>query len=248
MLFSDAGQTFSAALLFAAVFLFGGRLYAPVSILRKNAVSLGAGASVAYIFIQLLPELENAGAVFRSATSHLALPYQGQYGLHLATMIGFLIFYGLDEMVSVRQAETSETTEKAIGEAFCAHMAGFGSYAWITSYLLVRSLEKGEGSLLIYAIAMGLHFFLCAHSLREDYGDSYDRIGSRLLAGCSLGGWLCGVLLDLPKSVVVILFGLVAGGVLVNTMIMELPRHQKGKFIPFLIGAAVYATLIIGRE
>jgi hypothetical protein len=210
--------------------------------MRRNAVSLGAGASVAYLFIQLLPELENAGTVFRDATSHLALPYQGQYGLHLATMLGFLIFYGLDEMVSGKEGDEPESST---GFSFWAHMAGFGSYSWITSYLLVRSLDKGDSSLLIYSIAMGLHFLLCAHSLREDHGVCYDRIGSKLLAVCSLGGWFSGFLLPLPKHVAVILFGIVAGGVLVNTMLMELPRHQKGKFVPFLIGAAAYATLLI---
>jgi hypothetical protein len=157
-------------------------------------------------------------------------------------MLGFLIFYGLDEMVSGKE---DIDPESSTGFSFWAHMVGFGSYSWITSYLLVRSLDKGDSSLLIYSIAMGLHFLLCAHSLREDHGVSYDRIGNKLLAACSLGGWLCGLLLPLPKHVAVILFGIVAGGVLVNTMLMELPRHQKGKFVPFLIGAAAYAALII---
>jgi hypothetical protein len=235
-------KTLPSVLLFAGMFLFGARLHAPVSALRRNAISLGAGASVAYIFIMLLPELEGAGVVFRDATTQMALPYQGQYGLHLATMFGFLIFYGLDEMVSVKRGEG---IEPSADEAFWAHMAGFGSYAWITSYLLVRSLEDGERSLLIYAVAMGLHFLLCAHSLHEDHESVYVRIGSRLLAGCSLGGWLTGVVLDLSKPVVIVLFGIIAGGVLVNTMIMELPRNQKGKFIPFLIGAVAYAALLI---
>lgn len=242
MHFSEAGQTLLVVLLFAAVFLFGGKLHAPVSVIRRNAVSVGAGVSIAYIFIQLLPELENAGAVFHRATIHLALPYQGQYGLHLATLLGFLIFYGLDEMVAGRRDSEAGS---AAGVVFCAHLGGFGSYSWLVGYLLVRSLEEGKFSLIIYSIAMGLHFLLIAHSLREEHGAVYDRIGRWLLAACSLGGWLCGVLLDLPKPVVVILFGLVAGGVLANTMVMELPRDQKGKFFPFLAGAAAYAALLI---
>jgi hypothetical protein len=242
MLFVEALNTVPLVLLFAAVFLFGSKLHAPVSIVRRNALSLGAGASVAYIFVQLLPELENAGAVFRHTTSHLALPYQGRYALHIATMFGFVLFYGLDEMVAFKRHTEAEAS---IGEGFWAHMAGFGSYVWITSYLLVRSLEKGESSLLIYALAMGLHFLLCAHSLHEDHGVAYDHVGRWLLVVCSLVGWLCGVFWELPKSTVVILFGIVAGGVLVNTVLMELPRHQKGKFVPFLIGATAYAALLI---
>lgn len=81
MHFSEAGQTLLVVLLFAAVFLFGGKLHAPVGVIRRNVISVGAGVSITYIFIQLLPELENAGAVFRRATTHLALPCQGQYGL-----------------------------------------------------------------------------------------------------------------------------------------------------------------------
>jgi hypothetical protein len=241
----QAGETLPVVLLFSAIFLFGGKLHTPVSAIRRNAVSVGAGASVAYIFIMLLPELENAGAVFREHSSHLALPNQGRYVLHLATMFGFLIFYGLDEMVAVKHGPEAGS---AVGERFWAHILGFGSYAWIVSYLLVRSLDEGQGSLIVYSIAMGLHFFLCAHSLREDHGAGYDRIGRWLLAACSLGGWLSGVLIKLPTTVVVILFGLVAGGVLVNTMIMELPRNQKGKFVPFLIGAVAYAALLIAFE
>lgn len=242
MQFGEAAQTLPVVLMFAAIFLYGSRLHAQVSIVRRNAISLGAGASVAYIFIMLLPELESAGEVFRSSTSDLALPYRGQYGLPLATMLGFLIFYGLDEMVP---AKKSEEPGAVPGEVFWAHMAGFGSYTFVVSYLLIRSLENGDGSLLTYAFAMGLHFLLCVHSLQEDHGNVYDRIGRWLLAGCSLAGWLFGLLLDLPGHTVVILFGIVAGGVLVNTMIMELPRDQKGKFVPFLIGAAAYAALLI---
>jgi hypothetical protein len=111
--------------------------------------------------------------------------------------------------------------------------------------LLVRTLEDGESSLLVYAIAMGLHFLLCTHSLREEHGIGYDRVGRWLLAACAAGGWFCGLFLDLPKSIIVILFGIVAGGVLVNTMLMELPRHQQGKFLPFLIGAGFYTALLI---
>lgn len=242
MPFSDEWQTLPAVLFFAAVFLFGGRLYSPISIIRRNALSLGAGASVAYIFIMLLPELENAGDVFRASSIHLALPYQGRYGLHLATMLGFLIFYGLNEMVTTKQEVVAEP---ATGVIFWAHMLGFGSYAWLTCFLLLRTLGGEESSLLIYAIAMGFHFLLCAHSLCEEHGVGYDRVGRWLLAACTVGGWFTGLLLDLPKPVIVILFGIIAGGVLVNTMIMELPRKGTGKFFPFLVGACTYAALLI---
>ena len=52
-------------------------------------------------------------------------------------------------------------------------------------------------------------------------------------------------MIDLPKPVVILLFGFVSGGVVSVTGIVELPKGKEGKFILFMTGAFSYATLLI---
>jgi hypothetical protein len=50
---------------------------------------------------------------------------------------------------------------------------------------------------------------------------------------------------DFPKPIVAILLGLVAGAVIVNTLIGELPREKEGRFFPFVFGAFFYTALLL---
>jgi len=43
----------------------------------------------------------------------------------------------------------------------------------------------------------------------------------------------------------VVLFGFVAGAVMMNSMIMELPKEKEGKFGSFLLGGVIYTALIL---
>jgi len=58
-------------------------------------------------------------------------------------------------------------------------------------------------------------------------------------------GWACGVLVEVPAAIVCILMGLVSGGVIMNSTIMELPREKEGKFWPFVLGAVLYAAIVL---
>ncbi|MCJ7681709.1 MAG: hypothetical protein MUP70_13345, partial [Candidatus Aminicenantes bacterium] len=113
------------------------------------------------------------------------------------------------------------------------------------SYLLVDTLEEGAVPIGLYALAMCLHFLTLSHGLHKEYGALYDRKGAWLLAVCSLAGWVSGVLIDLSKPIVAVLLGVVAGGVIVNTLIGELPREKEGRFFPFVFGAFSYTVLLL---
>ena len=55
---------------------------------------------------------------------------------------------------------------------------------------------------------------------------------------------MCGVLVELPKPIAITLLGLVSGGVVMNSVIAELPGEKDGRFVPFCLGAAAYAVLL----
>jgi len=240
-------ETLAASFFFALAFIWGPKVHRPGNIRRRSLLSFSAGASVAYIFVHLSPELAGARHVFVEDTAHGASTL-AHYAVNIATMLGFVFFYGLDQFfVGLKPGkEQPHTEEKQGGDtAFWAHVGVFGTYAWLVSYLLVDTLEEGVVPIGFYAVAMGLHFLTVSHGLHREYGTLYDRKGVWLLAVCSLAGWISGMLIDFQKPIVAILLALVAGGVIVNTLIGELPREKEGRFFPFLFGAIAYTVLLL---
>jgi hypothetical protein len=242
-------ETFLAAIAFAAVFLFGRRLEVHRKGWRRASVSAGAGAAVAYVFVHLLPDLEEAGRTFVQATAGQVwrASWLAESHVYLAALAGFVVFYGLEHMVAwSRRTAPGETAGTEGGSpVFMLHIGGFAIYAAMVSYLMVRGTGLAQASLALYTVAMGLHFLSVDHSLLREHAARYLRPGRYILAAAVLAGWACGVLLEIPKPIVSTLMGVVSGGVIMNSMIMELPREKEGKFWPFVLGAALYAAIML---
>ena len=131
------------------------------------------------------------------------------------------------------------------GSVFVLHVTGFAFYVWLTSYLLVRDISGGRISILLFTIAMGAHFLTIDHSLRCEHGPAYERVGRKVLALAAILGWGVGCITELPKTCAITLLGFISGGVIMNSMIVELPRENEGRFWFFLVGGAAYAALLI---
>jgi hypothetical protein len=242
--------TLVMAVIFAAIFLFGGKLpQLPwVRHHHRKALSFGAGVSVAYVFIHLLPELEAARKVFTEITEHLSLPFP-EYRVYFSVMIGFMFFYGIDYMVAWSRKggghkQQTEKNDKG-GPVFWFHIGGFALYVWLVTYLRVDSIEEGTVPLALYAFALGFHFLLVEHSLRREHAQSFERSGKYVLAIASPAGWVIGMTAALPKPMVITLLGFISGAIIMNTFIMELPKEKEGRFWPFLIGGILYAALLL---
>ena len=233
-------DTFVVAAGLATFLLLAGHLSLAETTGKRNALSAAAGGSIAYVFISLLPEIENATVLFREAT-HLYMPFDGIHGVNLAMLAGFLSFYALAGIVPAER-ESGQASQTL---AFWAQILGYGGYIAVIGYLLVRSLTAVEQSLLFYAISMSFHFLLVGFGLRELHPKHYDRIGRYILAAFCLFGWFVGVMIDLPKPAVILLFGFVSGGVVSVTGIVELPKGKEGKTIPFMAGAFGFAVFLI---
>jgi len=239
-------ETLLAAIAFAAVFLFGHRLEVRRKGWRRAGVSAGAGAAVAYVFVHLLPDLEEAGRAFVQATASRTVWFAESH-VYLAALAGFVVFYGLEHLVawSRRTAQAEESGGAEDNPVFLLHIGGFAAYAALVSYLMVRGAGLAQASIALYAVAMGLHFLSADHSLLREHAARYLRPGRYILVVAVLAGWASGVLVEVPAAIVCILMGLVSGGVIMNSMIMELPREREGKFWPFVLGAALYAAIVL---
>lgn len=244
---SHALLTLTVALLFAAIFLLGGRFaYRPGQKGRRRFLSFAAGLSVSYTFVHVLPALHQIrdATLQAPADFHAVFP---EYSVYLWTMAGFMVFYGLESMVARPRGLVAPGVH-ADGEAPSwrpwVHIGGFAVYAWLLTYLMVWT-GKGALALSLYAVAMAMHIFPITCNLSTHYPAVYTYRGALLLALASLLGWACGLVLVIPKGLLMDLVAVVAGGVILNTSIAELPKEKEGRYWSFLTGGVGYTALLL---
>jgi hypothetical protein len=239
-------MTLSVALLFAAIYLFGGRVaYRPGRRGRRRFLSFAAGISVAYIFVHVLPTLQTIREIGMKSPSEFKAVFP-EYSVYLWTMAGFLVFYGIETMVaSPRQdPENHGSGGDAVHWQPWVHIGGFALYTWILTYMMVWT-GKGTLALCLFGVAMGMHIFTVTCNLSSHYRKVYDRGGVYLLVLASLAGWASALTLNISTPVVLNLVAFVCGGVVVNAAIAELPKEREGRYWSFLTGATVYTALLL---
>jgi len=230
--------TLVGALVLASVYLFGHNLRA--SSHHRRWVSIAAGVSVATIFVDLLPEISEHQATYLGATHGEAALFPEQ-AIYLASMLGFVLFYGLEYMMG-----TSPSAEDKRGPVFYVlRIVAFAAYSSLIAYLLVHNTWKDAPSLLLYSLAMAFHLLLIDHSLARDRDEAYQSRGRWVLALAVMVGWAAGVLTSIPEQWLARITGFVCGGVIMNTLVVELPEGRGGRFWPFLFAAAAYSLVLI---
>lgn len=234
-------ETGAATLVFVAVFLFGGRFY-PGRILtsdKRNLLSASAGISLAYVFVHLMPELSGARLTFVASTS-MPTTFNGMVVYFLA-LVGFLVFFSLDHFSKQARLAAAE------GDVpdFSSRIWGFAAYVCLIGYLLVNNLDHSALASTAYAVAMGVHFLTFDHGFRDEPGHGYRRRGHLLLAAAAPVGWGLGLIFSLPRDILALMLGFLSGGVIVNSMITELPSDKDGKLWPFLAGSLLYAAVLV---
>jgi len=124
-------------------------------------------------------------------------------------------------------------------------MSVFFLYIWLVTYLRVNSIEEVHGSSLFYTIGMAFHFLIIDYSLRREYEDLYLKKVKNFLAAAPLLGWTVGMLVVFRITFIIPMMSFVAGGIIMNTMVMEMPRDEENRFSYFLMGAVLFAAAII---
>jgi len=240
---------------------------------RSFWLSLGGGSSVAYVFLHLLPDMQQ----HQQALEQAADSWVGWLGwldrhVYLLALLGLTLFYGL-ERLSLRdrhgRAAGTERTQtgqdKPVGSAaegapptqevspanettsttFWLSMSGFMVYNALVGYLLVEQLRLGLGRLAVFTGAMALHFLVNDVGLREHHRRRYQRTGRWVLAGAVLLGMVLGLLDALSPLVLSLFTGVLAGGVVLNVLKEELPAARNSSFGAFLLGALGYGALLL---
>ncbi len=237
------------ALALALIHVFAQQLHMIRYIPRSRWLSLAGGASVAYVFLHLLPELSAGQAVLAESTAEPLRFFE--HHVYILALLSLVVFYGLERLAKRSREQQAAASSADRAEAatspgvFWIHIISFGMYNLLIGYLLLHREQSTTQSLLLFGLAMGLHFLVNDFGLHEHHKSMYSRIGRWLLALAVLLGWSVGALTELSKTAIAVLLALLAGGVILNVLKEELPEERASRFSAFLIGAVLYTVLLL---
>ncbi|MEM9152541.1 MAG: hypothetical protein AAGB19_19080 [Cyanobacteria bacterium P01_F01_bin.3] len=206
--------------------------------------SFAGGISIAYIFLDIFPELNKAQQAVEQSGSQLVSYFENH--VYLLSLIGLAIFYGLEKAVVRSRAHNKAMTGESATEPgiFWMHIVFVALYNGILGYLFRESAVHGLRSCIILFFALGLHFLVNDIGLRQHNRKAYKHIGRWILAGAILLGWGIGQASHFNEAAVSAIWALMAGGIVYNVLKEEMPDNPDSHFGVFSLGAVVYAILL----
>jgi hypothetical protein len=237
----------TAAISICAILLLSSAFWAAhfshrfTSRITRRWQALSAGVAMAYVFVNVMPELEEHRPIVASSVAWTLLDAEKK--VYLWALAGFVVFAGLDRLRAVQRANGERGGSTGI--AYWGAMAGWGIYTMLIGYLLLHREDHSMLSLWLFVLAMGLHILMMDNALVEKFKGIYEPRGRMLLVSCLLLGWALGSLDALPENFTSRLFAFVAGGVVITSAHEELSFEKEGGFGWFVGGAAAYATLLM---
>ncbi len=199
---------------------------------RSVWLSAAGGISVAYVFVHLLPALGEEQATLEEAAEG-AIPFV-QHHAYLVALAGLAAFYGVERV-----------GDRGGRAAFAFAVGSFAAKNAVIGYLLVHRLNASTLDLVLFTVAMGLHFVVNDVALRRRFEDDYRRVGRFVLASAPPLGVALGYAYELSEPAVALLLAFLAGGVILNVLKEELPGERESRFSAFALGSVAYSLLLL---
>jgi hypothetical protein len=236
----------STVLVLAIVHLVAGTTAALGLKWGPRALSAASGISVAYVFLDLLPDLAEQQSLIERVGLFPGLDRH----LYIVALVGLTVSLWVETA-----SRESRRRRRAIGEpdqtgtaAFWLSIVSFMVLNAAIGYAVASPGDRAVEPLWLFAFAMGLHFLANDHSLVEHHGDRYQRVGRWLLVAGLLAGWLIGTLpsVEIRPEMLALVLAYIAGGTIMNILRHELPDTDRSTdVLAFAAAATVYGVLLL---
>jgi zinc transporter ZupT len=215
----------ATGLLLGALHYFSENIKLAAEPKRYRFISFGAGISISYLFLHLLPHTYDVAIHLEEA-------------VFVFLLLGFALFH-LSEKYIYQHIEQ----EKQVRELKEIHSIMFFVYHFLIGIVFVDKFEAGilEGILFMFPVA--LHTGLSQASLSKIHGEIRENILIKIILSLStLLGVVLAILVQVPDIVNNILVSFISG-VLLYIIVKEfLPGKEKGKPLFFILGLVLFST------
>lgn len=207
---------------------------------QSRWASAGGGASLAYVFVHLLPELASGGQTISEALgmSNFIPSPTTESLLFLVALIGVIVPYSLN-VISKHDPATS-------GWTGTARLATFALVQYLYAYSLPSLLTTGISYGLLFTVAISAHVLLADRTMAQDHPRAFRRrfrwTGSAALAAGSMQAALLHPVSDLTLAVATAFVG---GGMLMSVFREELPDANGSRLGWFSVGLLSMTTLLL---
>jgi zinc transporter ZupT len=211
-------------------------------------LSLAAGISVSYIFLELLPDLVERQEVIEDAGF---LPMLDRH-VYIFSLLGLIVAFWV-EVLSRKSRRRQRDAGKADQTSNAVFRLGIVSAAIENLAIGFAVGSPGDNAvepLWLFVAAIGLHFLVDDHSLSEHHGPPYRRFGRWWLVAALGSGWFLGAAfgLEIPDVVLALALAYVSGGTILNTLRHELPdTHRSPDVFAFAVGAGAYTVILLAQ-
>jgi hypothetical protein len=205
-------------------------------------LSSASGISVAYVFIHIFPELAEAQEHFSSQRGIIGFL---DHHVYIIALLGLCGFYGLERLIKQNKEESKGNETLKSPFLFYLHVTAFALYNGLIGYLLVHEEHESQTELWMFAFAMSVHFLVNDFGLKQTHKHLYSNYVRWSLSIAVAIGFVLGQSFDYQQNIAFILYGFLAGGVILNVLKEELPDERKSKFWSFFAGATAYAIILM---
>jgi hypothetical protein len=230
--------SFVIGVILTFIHLFSYRLNFIRESLRSKLLSIAGGASVAYIFIHLLPELAEGQQELNKIDVQILIYFK--HHVYILSLLGLCLFYGLEYYIKTQKGDATINSRLD----FWLHISSFSIYNFLIGYLLLHREGEGLLSLVFFSAAMGFHILVNDYGLSQHHKHVYKNKGRWILSFSILLGWGMGVVTHISEGFTFAIIAFLAGGIILNVLKEELPEERKSSYWAFLSGAFIFTVML----
>jgi hypothetical protein len=227
-------QSFIAIIIISLVHLFANKACNLPASLHMRLLSIGSGMAIAYVFLDILPKLSKHEPLINNAIWQF-FPYFERH-VYVMALLGFLLFYVVDR------------SNKFFSHQPISFYFSLSSYAFLNlliGYAVVDKDNPEVQPLVLFTVALALHYFAVDFSLAETFKKNYNNIARYILIICLFVGWISGYVFELSAAAVALVSAFIAGGVIMNVMRHELTLEHPTSLPSFIIATGSYGLILL---